>query len=457
MKNLFYLIMISFAFASFSCVVAVPRTYNANDYPSASANYPQQQNYPPQQQNYPPQQQQNYPPQNDNYPPQNYGQDNGGYAAANNGAYQQNVNFQIFYDNLSSYGHWINNPQYGYVWIPEVAPGFMPYATAGHWVYTEYGWTWASEYPWGWAPFHYGRWQFDDFVGWYWIPDDVWGPAWVAWRRSPGYYGWAPLGPGITVAFYEQGRWECPAYRWTFLEDRYINSDRPYGYYRPRGDNDRYIHSSEYIRNSYEDRERHQRYISGPDVQEVRQVTHGDVRVMPFKESHHPGEQLNNNEINLYRPSFGRVDAAHPAPAPAKVEQRENIRRVPPQNEPNRQGEPQRPAERPQQPIERPQQPMERPQQPMERPQQPMERPQQPMERPQEPAQRPQAPREQPQVPAQREQAPAQQARPQQYQRNQAPAQQRTAPKQQQNRPQQNRPQQSRPAPRQEPQQNERK
>ena len=67
---------------------------------------------------------------------------------------QFSVNFQVFYDNLSPYGYWVDNPVYGYVWVPNVPRGFRPYATNGHWIFTEDGWTWVSNYPWGWAPFH---------------------------------------------------------------------------------------------------------------------------------------------------------------------------------------------------------------------------------------------------------------------------------------------------------------
>lgn len=55
---------------------------------------------------------------------------------------------QIFYDELSPYGNWMNSPQYGYVWVPNVAPGFTPYGTNGYWAYTEDGWTWISNYAW---------------------------------------------------------------------------------------------------------------------------------------------------------------------------------------------------------------------------------------------------------------------------------------------------------------------
>src|ERR1700730_9286260 len=68
-----------------------------------------------------------------------------------------NVSYQTFYDELSPYGHWIDYPQYGYVWEPNAGPDFRPYNSNGHWVWTDdYEWMWVSDYNWGWAPFHYG-------------------------------------------------------------------------------------------------------------------------------------------------------------------------------------------------------------------------------------------------------------------------------------------------------------
>src|ERR1700752_5287025 len=52
------------------------------------------------------------------------------------------VTFQSFYDQLSPYGQWIEDPDYGYVWLPDVNSDFKPYATNGNWVYTDEGWTW---------------------------------------------------------------------------------------------------------------------------------------------------------------------------------------------------------------------------------------------------------------------------------------------------------------------------
>jgi hypothetical protein len=35
-------------------------------------------------------------------------------------------------------------------------------------------------------------------VGWVWVPDYEWGPAWVSWRSNDDYIGWAPLPPEAT-------------------------------------------------------------------------------------------------------------------------------------------------------------------------------------------------------------------------------------------------------------------
>ena len=137
---------------------------------------------------------------------------------------QVSVNFQVFYDDLSPYGNWVDNSNYGYVWIPDVSNGFTPYNTNGHWVYTDAGWTWVSNYSWGWAPFHYGRWYNDSFYGWVWVPDTEWGPGWVTWRSSNDYYGWAPIGPGIDIQIAYSNGYNVPYNQWTFVPTRNFGS-----------------------------------------------------------------------------------------------------------------------------------------------------------------------------------------------------------------------------------------
>ncbi len=105
--------------------------------------------------------------------------------------------YSTFYTRLEADGDWIETSNYGYVWQPRVAQqsrAWRPY-TDGRWVYTDAGWTWISEEPFGWATYHYGRWTRLRNVGWIWVPGSEWAPAWVSWRTSNDYVGWAPLPP----------------------------------------------------------------------------------------------------------------------------------------------------------------------------------------------------------------------------------------------------------------------
>ncbi|MCP5521065.1 MAG: hypothetical protein H7A46_05910 [Verrucomicrobiales bacterium] len=108
------------------------------------------------------------------------------------------VTNNYFYGSLSPYGSWVEVADYGWCWRPTcgvVDTGWRPYYDNGCWVYSDSGWYWNSYYSWGWAPFHYGRWHMNPRWGWVWSPGHVWGPAWVTWRYTDGYCGWAPLPP----------------------------------------------------------------------------------------------------------------------------------------------------------------------------------------------------------------------------------------------------------------------
>lgn len=103
---------------------------------------------------------------------------------------------QIFYDALLDYGDWILVEPYGHLFRPKVdLNAWRPYRD-GFWVPTDsFGWVWASAEPFGWATYHYGTWINDSYEGWLWRPGSEWAPAWVDWRASDGYVGWAPLQP----------------------------------------------------------------------------------------------------------------------------------------------------------------------------------------------------------------------------------------------------------------------
>lgn len=132
----------------------------------------------------------------------------------------------IFYEELGPYGEWVDLPRYGWVWSPYgVDYDWRPYQD-GHWVYTEYGWTWVSDEPFGWAVYHYGRWHYDNYYGWVWVPGTTWGPSWVAWREGDGWVGWAPLPPddslhvGVRVGGFNFRFDAIRRFHWNFVESR---------------------------------------------------------------------------------------------------------------------------------------------------------------------------------------------------------------------------------------------
>jgi hypothetical protein len=222
------------------------------------------------------------------------------------------ISDQEFYDDLQPYGTWIDDPQYGNIWVPNADEGFRPYATRGHWVVTDYGNTWVSDYEWGWATFHYGRWRYDDYYGWEWIPGHQWAPAWVSWRHGGGYYGWAPLTPGISISISIGGGYRVPDDYWVCAPQEYITSPVIYNYYVPPTRSVTIIRNTTIINNTYVNN--NVTYVTGPRVQEIRQVTHNDVRVYNINNASRPGPvNVTNNTVNIYRPAVQKAPDARPA------------------------------------------------------------------------------------------------------------------------------------------------
>ncbi len=114
--------------------------------------------------------------------------------ARNDYGRDQYVDEDIYYDSeeLDDYGDWRQYEDYGNVWVPNVSYGWRPY-NDGRWSYCNNSWFWTSYEPWGWAPYHYGRWGWSGSFGWYWIPGNVFAPAWVSWYDYGDYIGWCPL------------------------------------------------------------------------------------------------------------------------------------------------------------------------------------------------------------------------------------------------------------------------
>jgi hypothetical protein len=110
----------------------------------------------------------------------------------------QNVgSVAVFEAPLAPYGQWLNS-RFGRAFRPDVAQGWRPYVN-GQWGENR---LWVSNDPWGWATDHYGRWGFDDRIGWVWAPGTEWAPSWVAFRDDPGQNvsGWAPIPPNVNYS-----------------------------------------------------------------------------------------------------------------------------------------------------------------------------------------------------------------------------------------------------------------
>lgn len=244
----------------------------------------------------------------------------------------EDLSYQSFYDQLSPYGNWINYPGYGYVWMPNAGPDFRPYSTNGNWIYTDAGWTWASNYSWGWAPFHYGRWFYEDGYGWMWMPGNEWAPAWVSWRGSGDYYGWAPMGPRISVDV-ALNSYTPPAYYWNFVPRQYVGNPGWHNYNVEVNRNVTIINNTTIINNYSGTNRSRYAFAPGPDPNEVRRVSGNNFTPVQLREASTPGERVSGSQYMIYQPRVNaspavRNDAAgRPStpPAPTHYESFNNL------------------------------------------------------------------------------------------------------------------------------------
>lgn len=140
-----------------------------------------------------------------------------------------------FYTELSPYGQWIEIDYGVVVWQPTIMQtAWAPYSQ-GRWVWTYDGWYWDSYEPFGYVTYHYGRWYYDDYYGWLWYPDYEWAPAWVEWRYSNNYIGWAPLHPyatfSISIGIHFSNVFYTPYHHWNFVAYNNFCHQHPYNYY----------------------------------------------------------------------------------------------------------------------------------------------------------------------------------------------------------------------------------
>jgi hypothetical protein len=139
------------------------------------------------------------------------------------------VSVDVFYDQLTPYGAWVDDPALGHVFTPESAD-FVPY-TVGHWQYTDVGFVWISAQPFDWATAHYGRWAYSTpYSRWVWLPDTTWGPSWVEWRQSGDDFGWAPLAPEVAIS----AGYSAPIESWHYCGSAHLLDANVTRYYEPR-------------------------------------------------------------------------------------------------------------------------------------------------------------------------------------------------------------------------------
>lgn len=137
-------------------------------------------------------------------------------------AQELRASFNLFFGELRPHGIWVKHPKYRYVFCPRVDADWRPY-THGRWIWLrDRGWYFDSREPFAWAVYHYGRWTHDRRIGWCWVPGNHWAPAWVSWRRSNDYIGWAPLPPerdGFQISI-NVNVGEPPEDDWVFVPTR---------------------------------------------------------------------------------------------------------------------------------------------------------------------------------------------------------------------------------------------
>ncbi len=228
--------------------------------------------------------------------------------------YPSRLDTSYIYDYLTPYGMWLHHSPYGYVWIPDrIGYGWRPY-TNGQWVWTDYGWTWVSSYRWGWIPFHYGRWGWDRYLGWFWVPDTVWGPAWVSWRRGDLYIGWAPLPPearfiigvGISSLPYTLSN----SY-WVFVEYPYFLDARLHRYVLPMERNITIINYTVIQTNIVV---RNNRIINrGIDIEYIGRAAKQRVTKYELSQLSRPGpSRVRSNRVEIFNPDMERNETAKP-------------------------------------------------------------------------------------------------------------------------------------------------
>jgi hypothetical protein len=222
----------------------------------------------------------------------------------------EQVNPEVFQQQLQPYGQWEADGAYGQVFYPEVAAGWRPY-TYGHWAWTEAGWLWASDEPFGWATFHYGRWWFNPYRHhWGWVPGYEWAPAWVTFRFGGASIGWAPLYVG-----YDGWVDNYPVYydHWNFVPCEHFYGGAVYSY----------VYDPSYVRTVFYSTQVSTGYVGttsyGPPTTYVAAHSAVPITTTPMVHAASPaaaGQATSTSLYNPTRPSSAALRGAGAASTP---------------------------------------------------------------------------------------------------------------------------------------------
>lgn len=237
----------------------------------------------------------------------------------------------FFYEYLSSHGRWFSHPSYGYVWTPRVhLYKWRPY-TYGRWTWTDYGWTWASHFEWGWAPFHYGRWGWTQSLGWFWVPENRWGPAWVTWRKSNLYVGWAPIPPGAVRGWsvrIQSLPYSLDHSYWIFVEGSYFFEPRLNRYILPVERNQNLVKFT--VRKTDIIRQGNRVINKGIDVNVLERITQRKITKHKLQKTSDPGgTKVKVDKVELFKPKVKENETAAPKNVIRKKEVEKEIPQSP--------------------------------------------------------------------------------------------------------------------------------
>ena len=146
-----------------------------------------------------------------------------------------------------------------------------------------------------------------------------------------GQLKWAPMMPGISLSISFGRDYQMPYDRWVFVESRDFSRSDIHHHRIDRSRNTTIINNSTVINNTYYDNSRHTTYISGPGRQDVEKVTGRTIKPITVREKDKPGEILNNDQIQIYRPEVQKNKNENRL-APVKVTDIKDVKRIPGSN-----------------------------------------------------------------------------------------------------------------------------